>query len=315
MMEYAIVYRSNQLVECAVAALAEIILPKAVGCPGWDKIERLSEIRDATVFVLGTYWCKNDIQALLDQGNKLMLYDYSPNPSVGYSKEWVDSLSTTHPIVTYKPSDRVLGPLASFLEYVDNWCPTLSKAADSILRREKKLIEALDAYSLKQHEPKVEALVTGIYSSEEDQTGSKPVLQRLFAGELKHKKLIERGTIIHANNVQLARQTALKNSKRITLHDGRTARITVTAPHCIRLTAEQLLDREDADIAIVQRICLSDDKPDAVAYTLMTRDSTLDLTCYTTPYGGGGSAQLSGVSMTHTFELPHFCRPPPQETK
>lgn len=53
----------------------------------------------------------------------------------------------------------------------------------------------------------------------------------------------------------------------------------------------------DAQIAVVERILMSDDKGDSVAYTFSTRDGDIDVTSYVTKHNGGGSHQLAGVTI------------------
>ena len=304
---YAIVYRPNQLVEVAVATLAEVIFDfvDVITYPCWNKIEQ--DIYADQVIILGSYYSLDDIKcSLLNENCKLMLYDYSPDPSVGYTPEVVEELKTVvRTVHVYKEEGK--GALCSFVEHVT---PLLSNASSVIVKLYASLFKKLDTYSLKTHSYDVEALVTGIYASEKDQEGSKSVLTALYTGDVTVDELYKKGIVIHANNTQLAKRRALQNSKIIELWDGTKARLTVTSPELIRQTGEELLNMGDVDVAVVQRFLLSDDKPDSVAYTISTSNKNIDVTKYVVKFNGGGSPSLSGVTieLQKPFIPTHLCK-------
>jgi len=292
-----IVYRPNQLVEVAAVEVLKLIYGDAAlkAIPATNKIH--CSLDGLDIFILGTYYnIKNDICNNIKemQHSNVILYDYSPNDNVGYTKEVVTKMDDLLPncrFTVYKKQG--LGVLEALVSHLQN---KLFGPPKALMNMHKRLFHMLDTYSLKQQQPETDALVAGIYSSEENQQGPAVVLKRILYGELTLDDVIKKGAIIHENNMRMAKRRAIENSKRITLPDGTLARYTISTIDLVRLTADALLDVDpEAKLAIVERPLLRNALQDHVAFTLVSRDDSIDVSQYAKEMGGGGSRGLAEV--------------------
>lgn len=213
-MKYFIIFKSDSMVECAVAALAHVLLDDVVSLPATrdNDIRSLKVIRNARVIMLGAHWSKQCIESIVNQDNFVMLCDYESSPDSGYHSSFMDTLvfkdSITTPVIEVNKVDqcyreRAVGPLTCFINYMSQ-AGDMSKTVATIVRLQWKFINAIDAYCLKcaDDSREVDIIITAIFGSVCEYRNYEELLYYLFSGGIDQKKFRDKGKQIISNMQQ-----------------------------------------------------------------------------------------------------------------
>jgi len=263
--------------ETALTALARFILPASaasyVNVPVRE-LEKPHSIKtllendgnDAThVICFGDFWKLGQIEEVETKVSKI------------YNIRFLMTDNTTSPTT----------PTFLLLEILFSLYP-VTPMAKYALTKHCALIDMINNRMCGKKTHYTQPLFTGLFNTFTDIPFEEKIY-KLFTDELIFEDIIKLGTSIVASQVQIARDRAIKNSRRGKFTSGKTYAVT-EGPEFTNLTHEELHSLyNDVDVTVVTRLIFDKDNVDHVAHSLKSWNDDVDVRALVGTHGGGTS--------------------------
>jgi hypothetical protein len=294
-----VIHEQFMQVEAAVAAFFQMVntekytLLKGVrGCSFEERLTCPQQEKWDRIILIGTYWQKN-MKQFYDNANSVVIYSYGDEVEINEDNKCQVEVVQNTPENTISP-----------LDFAINYCKTHDaqsiRMINLIIKTNQELFETINKRSMSLNTMSTQAFFTGFYNYFKTDDCVEHFL-KLYANEVDYQSICKYGQAIVDSQILMAAERAKKNSKIITLADGRDAIIT-EAPELTNLTHDALKEKNrNIGVTICVRMVFSEPNT-RLAFSVRTHDGS-DARELVKKSGGGGSETAAGCDIPFNLEL------------